>query len=608
MKKIFILLIICISVATTNATVYYVNRDRPNNTGAGTSWATAKKDLQNAINIAASGDEIWVRTGVYTPTQDLNGSLTPLNPRDKAFYLKDKVKVYGGFKGTETLLWQRNWTSYLTILSGEIGDIYTVDDNCYHVAVTIADNATTWLDGFTIENNFNKYADAGTMTSPEGSIYRNEGGAMICLRSNFTIKNCIIQNNKSYIGAGMHVYYNSNPTIANCIFTKNKSDRYFAAGLLITTYCSVNITNSSFVNNSGGGLGIVYSTMTANDCLFEDNTANYGSGIYLYNHAKVTIDRSIIYNNKAKIEGAGIYNGGYSDLQISNSLIEQNTAYQLGGGISTTGSSFTKMVNCTVNYNSTTQEGVGKGGGLYFDDNSTGGIYNSILFKSWDYNEACSYRHDIYCANTGSPVQVFNSMLFEYDAIYTLNVILGSGCLVGYPDFIDYGNPKGPDDQWRTIDDGNILAPTSLCINAGNNTYTYGSYDLKYDPRVVFAKTDMGAYESKYKSPVYGLTSISGHLLTTQNNPDEVQSRGLENEGSTQIEIYPNPGASVINIRVSDMLKGSMIRVFDGSGRSISSIRMAAGQDNTQLLKSDFPAGAYILVFEDGTSKKIIFQ
>jgi len=36
--------------------------------GNGTSWATAYGDLQSALAVAASGDEIWVKNGVYLPT------------------------------------------------------------------------------------------------------------------------------------------------------------------------------------------------------------------------------------------------------------------------------------------------------------------------------------------------------------------------------------------------------------------------------------------------------------------------------------------------------------------------------------------------------------
>jgi hypothetical protein len=70
------------------------------NSGAGTSWATAEKELQVAIDEAVSGDSVWVKAGTYKPTSGLD--------RNASFGLKDGVAVYGGFTGTETQLFQRN--------------------------------------------------------------------------------------------------------------------------------------------------------------------------------------------------------------------------------------------------------------------------------------------------------------------------------------------------------------------------------------------------------------------------------------------------------------------------------------------------------------------
>ena len=69
MNKITLLLAMafCFSFSSLAQTTYYVDAARPNDTGAGTSWATAKKDLQIAMNIATAGDQIWVKAGTYLP-------------------------------------------------------------------------------------------------------------------------------------------------------------------------------------------------------------------------------------------------------------------------------------------------------------------------------------------------------------------------------------------------------------------------------------------------------------------------------------------------------------------------------------------------------------
>ena len=69
MRKLLFALTFIFGLTTVHATVYYVDSAKANNTGAGTSWATAKKDIQNGINLAlVAGDEVWVKKGTYKPT------------------------------------------------------------------------------------------------------------------------------------------------------------------------------------------------------------------------------------------------------------------------------------------------------------------------------------------------------------------------------------------------------------------------------------------------------------------------------------------------------------------------------------------------------------
>ena len=67
------------------------------------------------IEASSANDEVWVMSGTYKPNSYPAGS-GGISPRDFAFIMKDKVKVYGGFIGTETALSQRTRSIMLTNL------------------------------------------------------------------------------------------------------------------------------------------------------------------------------------------------------------------------------------------------------------------------------------------------------------------------------------------------------------------------------------------------------------------------------------------------------------------------------------------------------------
>ncbi len=97
---------------------------RPVASGAGScnSWADACT-LQTALTGSVNGDEIWAAAGIYTPTTGTD--------RNATFQLVSGVSVYGGFAGTETVRSQRNPTTNVTILSGDIdnNDSQNPDNN-----------------------------------------------------------------------------------------------------------------------------------------------------------------------------------------------------------------------------------------------------------------------------------------------------------------------------------------------------------------------------------------------------------------------------------------------------------------------------------------------
>ncbi|UPT69849.1 MAG: hypothetical protein M0D53_11980 [Flavobacterium sp. JAD_PAG50586_2] len=249
---------------TVAQTTYYVDATKPDNSGVGTSWSTAKRDLQIAINTAASGDVIWVKSGTYYPTHDPFGSTTPANNRDKTFTLKNGVKVYGGFSGTETQLNQRNWETNLTTLSGDLGVLNTLTDNAYHVVITVNLSSATLLDCVTITKGYATAPNPSAITVNTRVIDRYKGGGVYNSNSATTFTNVSIKGNSADCtnsdddawGAGI-VNDICSSTFTNCIIDGNSfliggaSFGVFGAGMMINGGACV-LTNCVFSNNTSG--------------------------------------------------------------------------------------------------------------------------------------------------------------------------------------------------------------------------------------------------------------------------------------------------------------------------------------------------------------------
>ncbi|NJK81317.1 MAG: hypothetical protein HC914_16090, partial [Chloroflexaceae bacterium] len=173
-------------------TIYYVDKDRPDDSGDGLTWATAKRNLQTALALASAGAEIWVADGTYYPDE---GTGQTNDNRASTFALKDGVAIYGGFAGTETLLSERDVAANVATLSGDIDGIPADNtDNAYHVVTSNGNATTALLDGFTI-----------TGGNANGSNPQDRGGGIYAFTSSQAqFANLTISSNTATFGGGVY--------------------------------------------------------------------------------------------------------------------------------------------------------------------------------------------------------------------------------------------------------------------------------------------------------------------------------------------------------------------------------------------------------------------
>lgn len=443
-------IILFIIASNIQAQTVFVDAARPDNSGDGLSWSTAKKDLQVAINTASMGSQVWVKGGTYYPTVDPFGNAAPADPRDKTFLLAENVKIYGGFAGTETSLSERDLmiTANKSTLNGDIGIIGNDNDNAYHVVVGAGSLGTAELNGFTITKGI-AYNITGTSITINGQqIFRYHGGGLAFKNASPVLNNLIISNNYAIEGGGIH----------------NESASPFLMNSLIT--------NNNVQNNGGGIRNVSNSSAQITNCIIRSNVAAMGGGMSNEFSSPLIIN-SFIAGNNASTSGGGIYNMS-SSSKITNTIISGNTTKK-GAGIFNDKSSPT-LTNSTISGNSASVSG----GAIYISVNGVVKVNNSIIYNN----------------NTG----------LVNDPLIGPLITLSNSLVQGFPADAANGNLDGNTDPLFTsplspgLNTGGdySLAHCSPAINAGKNLdVPLGiTTDISGNNRIQFDKVDMGAYES----------------------------------------------------------------------------------------------------------------
>jgi predicted outer membrane repeat protein len=362
-------------------------------TGDCSSWdsGTACR-LAYAVNTASNaGDEVWVKQGIYR-RGNVNGS----------FGIREGVKVYGGFLGTETSRSERNPDPALTILSGDVdnddidvdgnqvaetpGDI--VGANAYHVVEMLgASNpitSATVLDGFTIT--------AGDATG--STLDEQFGGGLVC------------------DGNGG----NCSPTLSNLRFVGNRATLgggaiYLSA--VVSGESSPEVTSVTFESNSAGSGGAIYSnasqgtsapTFREVDFLFNSSTASGGL-----------------------VAGGGAYFNNASDgerhLVFLDVLFEGNTAVGSGGALFDVASA--GLGSLTFERAAFIDNSAGElGGAIYLDasNTTTSPLFTNVTFSGNDEGAIAIFRDD----GVSDP-RFVNSTFFDNTGVYAIEYFVGTG-------------------------------------------------------------------------------------------------------------------------------------------------------------------------------------
>jgi hypothetical protein len=489
---------------------FYVD-DSATGNNDGSSWTDAYKCLQDALAIASSGNEIRVAQGTYKPDQQV--VMSPRGPRlqssgdrTAAFELISGVTIKGGYAGFgETDPETRDIEMYETILSGDLNgndgtDFTNNSENSYHVVTSNGTDETAVLNGFTITagnaNGTNRESHGGGMYNESGSptltncVFStnwadNTGGGMNnSNNSNPTLNNCTFIGNSAGWGAGIYNYYHSSPMLTNCSFSANSG-----GGMYNSENSNSTLTNCTFDANTGGGMNNNSSSPTLHECTFIGNS---DSGMNNWVSSSPVLTNCTFSGNSAGYGGGGLYNYKSSPT-LTDCTFSENSAHRGGGMFNWHGCSPT-LVNCTFSENS-----AHRGGGGVFNWHGCSPAFVNCTFSGNSAPNGNALGCDSDQQRPSNP-QFSNCILWDSgDEIWnndgsTITITYsdvqggwpGTGNISANPLFVD-----------SAIGDYHLLSD-SPCINAGDPDYIAepNETDLNGNPRIIYGRIDMGAYES----------------------------------------------------------------------------------------------------------------
>jgi predicted outer membrane repeat protein len=375
---------ICVSFRFTRPTVYYVDVAHGSDFNNGFSPQVAFAAIQKGIDSSQNGDEVIVYPATYHENIHFKGKNITLTSKDANNPdIVAKTVINGSQNGSVVTF--NNGESADCILAG-----FTITDgrNDLGGGIFASSASPTVTNCVLIGNTANLggaiyCSDNSDLSLQNCTINKNSagfGGAIYCLLSSPKLSDCIFSMNQGTWRGGAVFNDKAAPTLSSCIFNDNSTNGN--GGGMFNEASSSKLSNCAFGGNSARTGGAIYCEpgceLIITDGKIAQNHADYGGGIYVSKCVNAKVTNCSIVQNLA-ILGAGIYSVDTA-LTIKQCVFYENTA-QYGGAVFCDAQPDGRltMINCTLAGNSAVL-----GRSIACDSflgNSSVTLINSILYN-----------------------------------------------------------------------------------------------------------------------------------------------------------------------------------------------------------------------------------
>jgi len=246
--------------------------------------------------------------------------------------------------------------------------------------------------------------------------------------SDITVKDLTLRDMKRTGDGGGCYLSSSSGSIEGCLFKNNQAS--YGGGIYVSVFEGkrFDITGNTFSEHFasyGGGVyvpGGLTGNITGNT--FSQNTAKTGGGVYVLgsltgNITGNTFSQNTVYSLSFSY-GGGVYVLGSLTGNITGNTFSQNSAYSSGGGVYVYGGLTGNITGNTFSGNSATY---GFGGGVSVNGLFTG----SIDLNLFSNNSVEEYGGGFYLNNSGGDSITVSNNFFLYNSISGTLKLKGSG-------------------------------------------------------------------------------------------------------------------------------------------------------------------------------------